>query len=92
MSMPNSQQDALVVGSDARPPIVYRGNYVQWSSSDEGKMKNQEEEDLSDKELARYEADIKLKNIMMYGLRNDIYASIDSNQTSKELWDALKRT
>ncbi|GJY58249.1 hypothetical protein Tco_0458141 [Tanacetum coccineum] len=75
MSMPNSQQDALIP-----------------DPNDVGKMKMQEEEDLSDKELALYEADIKLKNIMMYGLGNDIYPSIDSNQTSKDLWNALKRT
>ncbi|GJY12866.1 hypothetical protein Tco_0382175 [Tanacetum coccineum] len=115
MFMSNSQQDALAVGSDARPPILYRGNYGQWSSrftnhimrykerrlllkslkegpyvfkeildpSNEGKMKMQEEEDLSDKELAQSETDIKLKNILMYGLSNEIYNSIDSNQTSK---------
>ncbi|GJS15413.1 integrase, catalytic region, zinc finger, CCHC-type containing protein [Tanacetum coccineum] len=52
----------------------------------------QEEEGLGDKELAHYETDIKLNNILMYGLSNDIYNSIDSNQTSKESWNALKRT
>ncbi|GKC96511.1 hypothetical protein Tco_1161953 [Tanacetum coccineum] len=60
--------------------------------TNEGKIKMQEEEDLSDKELAQYEADIKLKNILMYGLSNEIYNSIDSNQTSKELCNALGRT
>ncbi|GJR25597.1 hypothetical protein Tco_1101829 [Tanacetum coccineum] len=96
MSMLNSQQDALVTGSDARPPILYRGNYVQWFSreifdpNNTGKMKMQAEEDLSTNELSQYESDIKLKNILLYGLRNDIYISIDSQQ--KESWNALKRT
>nr|GEY24621.1 ribonuclease H-like domain-containing protein [Tanacetum cinerariifolium] len=84
MSMSNYQQDALVAGSDARPPILYQGNYIQWTSrfmnhiigykerrllpkslkegpyvfrvipdlNNEGKMKMQEEEDLSAQELA----------------------------------------
>ncbi|GJY89936.1 hypothetical protein Tco_0505132 [Tanacetum coccineum] len=63
MSMTNSQQDDLAMGSDARPPILYRGNYAQWSS--------------------------RFTNHIM---GNDIYNSIDSNQTSKESWNALKRT
>ncbi|GJY12693.1 hypothetical protein Tco_0382002 [Tanacetum coccineum] len=91
MSITNSQQVALVVGCDSRPQILYLRNYIQYPNN-EGKMKMQEEEDLSDKELAQYEVDIKLKNILIYRLINEIYNSIDLNQTSKELWNALKRT
>ncbi|GJT52843.1 F-box domain containing protein [Tanacetum coccineum] len=32
MSNSNSTKDTLVAGSDARPPILYQGNYLQWSS------------------------------------------------------------
>jgi predicted SPOUT superfamily RNA methylase MTH1 len=28
----STTQDALAAWSDARPPMLYRGNYVQWSS------------------------------------------------------------
>ncbi|GJT52671.1 hypothetical protein Tco_0978828 [Tanacetum coccineum] len=95
MSIYNSQHDALAVGSDARSPILYGGNYVQLplnfmnyfmgykerrlllkslkegpyvfreilDPTNEGKIKMQEEEDLNDKELTHYEADIKLLKI-----------------------------
>ncbi|GJZ22820.1 hypothetical protein Tco_0559859 [Tanacetum coccineum] len=51
--------------------------------SNEGRIKMQEEEDLSDKELVHHKVDIKLKNIIMYGLSNEIYNSIVLNPLDK---------
>ena len=109
--------------SYARPPMLYRGNYVQWSSrfmnvimgykerkllinsikngpyvmkeipdtANEGKTRLQTEDDLSPTELAQFEADIRAKNLILYGLSNDIYNAIDSNLTAHDLWKALER-
>lgn len=97
-------QDALAAGSDARPPMLYRGNYVQWSSrfmnvimhykeckllintiNNEGKTRLQTEDDLIPTELAQFEADIRAKNLILYGLSNDIYNAIDRNLTAHDL-------
>ncbi|GJX18009.1 hypothetical protein Tco_0218841 [Tanacetum coccineum] len=73
MSMSNSQQDALAASKQRlllkslkEGPYVFREIP---DPSNKGKIKVQKEEDLSDKELAKYEADIKLKNILIkYGV------------------------
>ncbi|PWA43445.1 hypothetical protein CTI12_AA535490 [Artemisia annua] len=119
----STTQDALAAGSDARPPMLYRGNYVQWSSrfmnvlmgykerkllinsiknglyvmkeipdsANEGQKRLQTEDDLDQAELAQFEADIRAKNLILYGLSNDIYNAIDSNLTAHDLWKALEQ-
>nr|GEZ65077.1 ribonuclease H-like domain-containing protein [Tanacetum cinerariifolium]GEZ65248.1 ribonuclease H-like domain-containing protein [Tanacetum cinerariifolium] len=47
----------------------YEGPYVLrdiFDPPNEGKIRMQKEEDISDKELAQYKADIKLKNILIF--------------------------
>ncbi|PWA53148.1 hypothetical protein CTI12_AA448460 [Artemisia annua] len=51
----------------------------------------QTEDDLNQDELAQFEADICAKNLILYGLSNDIYNAIDSNLTAHDLWKALER-
>lgn len=50
-----------------------------------------QEEDLDSSELAQYELDIRAKNLLLFGLSNEIYNAIDNNQTSHGLWKALER-
>ncbi|PWA85675.1 hypothetical protein CTI12_AA145820 [Artemisia annua] len=60
-------------------------------SENEGKKRLQTEDDLDQAELAQFEADIRAKNLILYGLSNDIYNAIDSNLTAHDLWKALER-
>lgn len=60
-------------------------------TENEGKTRLQTEDDLNPAELAQFEADIHSKNLIMYGISNDIYNSIDSNLTAHDLWKALER-
>ena len=56
----------------------------------EGKTRLQTKDDLNQAELAQFEADIRAKNLILYGLNNDIYNAIDSNLTAHDLWKALE--
>nr|GFA06467.1 hypothetical protein [Tanacetum cinerariifolium] len=71
-------QDILIVGSTIRIPLLYRGKYSQWV---ERFMNYLEEQTVGETMI----------NSIKNGLPNDIYPLIDSNNTAKDLWDALAR-
>ncbi|GKE18151.1 hypothetical protein Tco_1425728, partial [Tanacetum coccineum] len=47
-------------------------------------------EDLSDMEKKRYDADVRVTNIMLQGLPKDIYKLINHNIEAKAIWDNTK--
>nr|GEX50967.1 hypothetical protein [Tanacetum cinerariifolium] len=55
------------------------------------KKREQTVEDLSPKEKTRYDCDIKAVNIHLLGLPINIYTLINHNQTTKEIWDRVKK-
>nr|GEX55389.1 integrase, catalytic region, zinc finger, CCHC-type, peptidase aspartic, catalytic [Tanacetum cinerariifolium] len=71
-------RDVLTVGSTMRIPLLYRGEYSQWSK----RFMNYLEEQTDGEAMI---------NFIKYGLPNDIYSLIDSKKTAKDLWDALTR-
>ncbi|GJZ24785.1 hypothetical protein Tco_0562244 [Tanacetum coccineum] len=71
-------RDAITVGSKMRISLLYRGEYSQWSEQ----FMNYLEEQTDGETMIN-----SIKN----GLPNDIYSLIDSNDTAKNLWDALER-
>ncbi|PWA72741.1 hypothetical protein CTI12_AA267800 [Artemisia annua] len=56
-----------------------------------GKTRLQEEEDLSEAELTQYGADIRAKNMILFGLSNEIYNAIDSNLIAHDFWKDVER-
>ncbi|GJV12682.1 integrase, catalytic region, zinc finger, CCHC-type containing protein [Tanacetum coccineum] len=44
------------------------------------------EDDLTGDALKQYEADIEAMNLILISIRNDIYNSVDSCQTAREMW------
>ncbi|GJW60890.1 retrovirus-related pol polyprotein from transposon TNT 1-94 [Tanacetum coccineum] len=71
-------QDVITVGSTMRIPLLYRGEYSQWRE----RFMNYLEEQTDGEAMI---------NSIQNGLSNDIYSLIDSNDTAKDLWDALER-
>nr|GEX13145.1 hypothetical protein [Tanacetum cinerariifolium] len=47
-------------------------------------------EDLDGQDKLRYDSDIKVVNILLFGLPIDIYTLINNYQTAKEIWDHVK--
>ncbi|GJT73817.1 hypothetical protein Tco_1033103 [Tanacetum coccineum] len=93
----SAQQDIYDAGSENRPPMLKKDNYVPWSScllryakSKPNKkllvnlIKNDDE--LTEKEVKKMEADNQAIQTILIGLPEDIYAAVDSCQTAKEIW------
>nr|GEY38189.1 reverse transcriptase domain-containing protein [Tanacetum cinerariifolium] len=87
-------------GSESRPPMLNKENYVPWSSrllryakSDANRKVNvtetfhlQTDDELSEKELKQIEADDQAIQTILLGLPEDIYAAVDSCETAQEIW------
>nr|GEV99929.1 retrovirus-related Pol polyprotein from transposon TNT 1-94 [Tanacetum cinerariifolium] len=86
-------QDVLTVGSTMRIPLLFQGEYSQWSeratSSEQPPLKDKSM--WSDQEKKIRKIDRLARSLLIQGLPNDIYSIIDSNKTAKDLWDALER-
>nr|GEZ61694.1 hypothetical protein [Tanacetum cinerariifolium] len=86
-----------------RIPLLYRGEYSQWverfmnyleEHTDGEAMINSIKNDKSmwfDQEKRIQKIDCLSRYLLIQGLPNDIYSLIDSNMTTKDLWDALAR-
>ncbi|GJS35475.1 hypothetical protein Tco_0533857 [Tanacetum coccineum] len=51
----------------------------------------QEVEDLQRDDLLYYDAEMELTNMILLSIPNEIYNSVDSCKTAKEMWDRVKR-
>ncbi|GKB35866.1 hypothetical protein Tco_0880808, partial [Tanacetum coccineum] len=71
-------RDVITVGSTLWIPLLYQGEYSQWRE----RFMNYLEEKTDGEAMI---------NSIQNGLLNDIYSLIDSNDTAKDLWDALER-
>nr|GEV31190.1 hypothetical protein [Tanacetum cinerariifolium] len=92
----STQQDIYAAGSESRPPMLNKENYVPWSSrllwyakSDANRKVTltetfhvQKDDELSDKELKQIEADDQAIQTILLGLPKDIYAAVDSCETA----------
>ena len=68
---------------------IKNGPYVMKEiddSANPGHKWLQTKDDLNQNELAQFEADIRAKNLILYGLGNDIYNVIDCHLTAHDLW------
>nr|GEV88444.1 retrovirus-related Pol polyprotein from transposon TNT 1-94 [Tanacetum cinerariifolium] len=93
-------RDVITVGSTMRIPLLYRGEYSQWRERFMNYLEEQRmnaSTTLKDpkfwiaKEKKTRKIDRLARSLLIQGLPNDIYSLIDSNETAKDLWDALER-
>ncbi|GJT19561.1 retrovirus-related pol polyprotein from transposon TNT 1-94 [Tanacetum coccineum] len=121
-------RDVITVGSTMRIPLLYQGEYSQWSERFMNYLEEQTDGEaminsikngehplpviaqvslagtapnapptLKDpqfwtaEEKKNRKIDRLARSLLIQGLPNDIYSLIDSNDTAKDLWDALER-
>ncbi|GJW48078.1 hypothetical protein Tco_0079724 [Tanacetum coccineum] len=92
----STQQDIYAAGSENRPPMLNKHNYVSWSShllyyakSDQDRevlvaetFHEQTNEELTEKEVKKMEAGDQAIQTILVGLPEDIYAAVDSCETA----------
>nr|GFA34448.1 hypothetical protein [Tanacetum cinerariifolium] len=97
----STQQDIYAAGSESRPPMLNKENYVPWSSRllryaksrPNGKFIHNfiidglyTDDELTEKELKQIEANDQAIQTILLGLPEDIYAAVDSCETAQEIW------
>nr|GEV87807.1 hypothetical protein [Tanacetum cinerariifolium] len=126
----STQQDIYVAGSENRPPMLNKDNYVPWSSRiiryarsrPNGKMivdsiengpyvrrmittpgeldlpvlvpkslYEQTDEELTETDIKRMDADDQAIQTILLGLPEDVYAVADSCETAKEIWERVRQ-
>nr|GEW77188.1 hypothetical protein [Tanacetum cinerariifolium] len=90
-------RDVITVGLTMGIPLLYRGEYSQWHE----RFMNYLEEQTDGEAMINYIqigdqplpviAKVLARSLSIQGLPNDIYSLINSNETAKDLWDALER-
>ncbi|GJT07549.1 hypothetical protein Tco_0842011, partial [Tanacetum coccineum] len=97
-------RDVITVGSTMRIPLLYRGEYSQWRERFMNYLEEQTDGEAminsiqngdhplpTAEEKKNRKIDRLARSLLIQGLPNDIYSLIDSNDTAKDLWDALER-
>nr|GEZ80520.1 hypothetical protein [Tanacetum cinerariifolium] len=92
----STQQDIYAAGSESRPPMLNKENYVPWSSRLLRYAKSRPNKKLIHNSILNgpyvgrmivepgdVECDV---NIILLGLPEDIYAAVDSCETAQEIW------
>ncbi|GKA52298.1 retrovirus-related pol polyprotein from transposon TNT 1-94 [Tanacetum coccineum] len=88
-----TQQDIYAAGSENRPPMLNKDNYVPWSSRDPDRevhvaktFHEQTDEELTEKEVNQMEADDQAIQTILMGLPEDISDVVDSCETAQKIW------
>ncbi|GKE91335.1 hypothetical protein Tco_1572430, partial [Tanacetum coccineum] len=92
-------RDVVTVGSTMRIPLLYRGEYSQWRERFMNYLEEQTDGEAMINSIqngdhplpVNRKIDHLARSLLIQGLPNDIYSLIDSNDTAKDLWDALER-
>nr|GEX58515.1 hypothetical protein [Tanacetum cinerariifolium] len=97
----STQQDIYAAGSESRPPMLNKENYVPWSSRllryaksrPNGKLIYNSilngpyvRKMIPEPELKQIEGDDQAIQTILLGLPEDIYAAVDSCETAQEIW------
>nr|GFB64813.1 ribonuclease H-like domain-containing protein [Tanacetum cinerariifolium] len=97
----STQQDIYAAGSESRPLMLNKENYVPWlsrllryaKSRPNGKLIHNSiingpytDDELTEKELKQIEADDQPIQTILLGLPEDVYAAVDSCETAQEIW------
>ncbi|GJT39960.1 hypothetical protein Tco_0939825 [Tanacetum coccineum] len=94
MSTTSARQHVLVdAGTETRPPMLERCSYIPWArrfrrylNRKRETRKDQNEDDLTGDDLKQYKADIEAMSLILISIPNDIYNSMNSCQTAKDMW------
>ncbi|GJR69259.1 retrovirus-related pol polyprotein from transposon TNT 1-94 [Tanacetum coccineum] len=94
-------RDMITVGSTMRIPLLYWGEYSQWNERFMNYFEEQTDGEAMINSIKNGEHPLPVlktrkidrlaRSLLIQGLPNDIYSLIDSNNTAKDLWDALER-
>nr|GEW42376.1 integrase, catalytic region, zinc finger, CCHC-type, peptidase aspartic, catalytic [Tanacetum cinerariifolium] len=85
----STQQDIYAAGSESRPPMLNKENYVSWSSHLLRYAKSRPKGKLIHNSMLNgpyIEADDQAIQTILLGLPEDIYAAVDSCETAQEIW------
>ncbi|GKE21144.1 hypothetical protein Tco_1432656, partial [Tanacetum coccineum] len=97
----STQHEFYAAGSENRPPMLNKDNYVPWSSrllryaksKPNGELLYNSilhgpitDEELTEKDINQMEADDQAIQTIFMGLSEDIYAVVDSCETAQEIW------
>nr|GEV61030.1 hypothetical protein [Tanacetum cinerariifolium] len=91
----STQQDIYATGSENRPPMLNKDNYVPWSSRIiryariPESLHEQTDEELTETGIKRMDADDQAIQTILLGLPEDVYAVVDSCETTKEIWERV---
>ncbi|GJR74618.1 hypothetical protein Tco_0086983 [Tanacetum coccineum] len=82
----NALHNAIMeAGSKDRPPMLAPGNYVQWKS----RIKRYIDTKLRIRDQLNAEAEAV--QIILTGIDNDIYSTVDACPNACEMWKAIER-
>nr|GEU75178.1 retrovirus-related Pol polyprotein from transposon TNT 1-94 [Tanacetum cinerariifolium] len=96
-------RDVITVGLTMQIPLLYKGEYSQWHKRFMNYLEEQRDGEAminsiqndpkfwTAEEIKTQKIDRLARSLLIQGLLNDIYSLIDSNETTKDLWDALER-
>nr|GEY13479.1 hypothetical protein [Tanacetum cinerariifolium] len=85
----STQQDIYTAGSESRPPMLNKENYVPWSSRLLRYAKSRPNGKLIHNSILNgpyIEADDQAIQTILLGLPEDIYAAVDNYETAQEIW------
>nr|GEW85558.1 integrase, catalytic region, zinc finger, CCHC-type, peptidase aspartic, catalytic [Tanacetum cinerariifolium] len=86
----------IVAGADNCLPMLDKPQYESWKIcmelyiQENGTVRPNTYEELSDKEKLQADCDLKATNIVLQGLPSDVYALVSHHKVSKDIWDRIK--
>ncbi|GKD03341.1 hypothetical protein Tco_1178315 [Tanacetum coccineum] len=92
----STQQDIYATGSETRPPMLNKENYIPWSSRLLRYAKSKPNGKLIynsiingpyvRRMISEPEADDQAIQTILFGLPEETYAAVDSCETAQEIW------
>nr|GEY82988.1 hypothetical protein [Tanacetum cinerariifolium] len=88
-------RDVITVRSTMQISLLYQGEYSQWHERFMNYLEEQTDGEAMINSIQNEKKTRKIdhlsRSLLIQGLSNDMYSLIDSNETAKDLWDALER-
>nr|GEZ59638.1 hypothetical protein [Tanacetum cinerariifolium] len=91
----STQQDIYAAGSENRPLMLNKDNYVPWSSriiiyARSGPNSKMIVDSIENGPY-RMDADDQTIQTILLGLHEDVYAVVDSCEAAKEIWERVRQ-